>query len=231
VPETTGAPVPAIQPRGTCIQEDFSTLNFNYFTAKACPQQMSILNGGYLNLHMVQSCSNVRIDSKNFFSNAYVEARMKLGGQGPDFSGVVYAFYSDGIITPGGNHADEIDVEIVGNGNPGRGWFQNSAQLGVWVPNYVSKQYLTNVGSYDFASDFHVFAFQWNQDVVDFFIDGEYRYSSSMYEPSIGYTQPEKVIFSLWDGTPFPDFSKPMNWGSPQAKNFNMIIDYVKICY
>jgi len=228
VPPSNGVPV--IQPRGTCVQEDFSSMNFRYFSVAGCQSEMSILPGGYLNMHISQSCPNTRIDSNQFYQNAYVETSFKIGGMGPDFSGVVYAFYSDGIVKPNGLHADEIDVEIVGNGNPGRGWALNTMQLGVWVPNYAFNQYLINLGPYDMVNNFVTYAFQWNYDAIDFFINGQYVYSSSLYQASMGYTQAQKVIFSLWDGTPFPDFSQRMNWNSPRAADFKMIIDYVKIC-
>lgn len=193
---------------------------------------MSILPGGYLQLLMVETCSAVRLDTTEYFTNAYVETKFKIGGQGPDFSGPVYSFYSDAVTLYNGLHANEIDVEIVGYGNPApdRGWFENSVQLGIWVPNYPLKQYFINQGSYDMANNFIKYAFQWNYNTVDFFINDQYVYSSSKYQPTIGYTQPEKVIYSLWDGSPYPDFSNAINWNSPQASNFKMIIDYVTIC-
>jgi hypothetical protein len=193
---------------------------------------MSILPGGYLQLLMEQYCSTVRLDSNNYYTNAYVETKFKIGGQGPDFSGPIYSFYTDGIALHNGLHANEIDVEIVGNGNsaPDRGWFKDSVQLGMWVPDYALKQYYINHGSYDMTNNFIKYAFQWNYNTIDFFINDQFVYSSSQYQPVMGYTQPEKIIYSLWDGSPYPDFSKPMNWNSPQASNYKMIIDYVTIC-
>jgi len=187
------------------------------------------LNGGYLNLHVTKSCPTSRIDSKVFYQNAYVETRFKIGGQGPDFSGLVYAFYTDGIVKPNNKHADEIDIEIVGYGNPGRGWGDKTAQLGFWEPGYELYQHLTNYGPLK-LEEFNTYAVQWNYDTVDFFINGVKAYSSSQFDASIGYVQPQKVIYSLWDGTPYPDFSAPMNWNSPRAGDFNMVVDYVKIC-
>ena len=231
--EPTPQPVPVINPRATCVTENFDSLNFQYFSPTGCGGQMSILPGGYLQLLMVPSCSNVRLDSKSYYSNAYVETKFKIGGQGPDFSGPVYSFYSDAMTPYNGLHANEIDVEIVGNGNPApdRGWFQNSVQLGIWVPNYALKQYFINQGTYDMSDNFVKYAFQWNYNTVDFFINDQYVYSSSKYQPSLGYMQPEKIIYSLWDASQYPDFSQPINWNSPQASNFKMIIDYVTICY
>lgn len=190
---------------------------------------LSIENGGYLKMLMTKECSSSRIDSKVFYQNAYVEARMKIGGQGPQFSGPVYAFYSDGFLTPGGNHANEIDVEIVGYGNPGRSWSKNTAQLGFWEPDYPMYQHFVHDGPYN-LEEFNVYAFQWNYDTVDFFVNGVLTYSSSLFDASVKYTQPQKVIFSLWDGSPYPDFSAAIDWNSPKASQYTMTVDYVKIC-
>jgi len=217
------------QSRTNCVQENFDTINFQYFDAVSCPGGMSILSGGYLNLHVTQDCSASRLDSKVFYQNAYVETRFKIGGQGPDFSGLVYAFYTDGIVKPNNKHADEIDVEIVGYGNPGRGWAPKTAQLGFWEPGYDLFQHFIQDGPLN-LDEFNTYAVQWNYGTVDFFINGVKRFSSSQFDTSIGYVQPQKVIYSLWDGTPYPDFSAAMNWNSPRAKDYNMVIDYVKIC-
>ena len=231
-PRAPNAPVntpPVANARGTCIREDFNSLNFQYFTATSCAPQMSILPGGYLQMQMVQSCSAVRIDSNQRYENAYVEASFKIGGQGPDFRGVIYAFYSSGDVQQNGNHANEIDVEILGYGNQPR-WFQNSAQLGVWDPRYPLEQYVLNHPVNGMADGFVKYAFQWNYGTVDFFINDQKVFSSSPSVNTIGYTQAENIIFSLWDGTPFPQWSSAMNWGSPQVSNYRVIIDYITIC-
>jgi hypothetical protein len=110
-----------------------------------------------------------------------------------------------------------------------RAWYKNTAQLGYWMPNYPMYQHFVHDGPYN-LEEFNVFAFQWNYDTVDFFVNGVKTYSSTLFDQSVGYTQAQQVIFSLWDGSPYPDFSAAMDWNSPMASKFTMTVDYVKIC-
>ena len=231
--------------RVNCVTETFDDIKevwqMKYFESKGCWNGLSTYkdassNNGFLKMHIFNDsslpypCPIARIDSKKAYSNAYIETSFKLGGIGPDYSGLVYAFYTDSMNKNVTLHANEIDVEIVAFGDSARQWFPNSVQLGFWEPFHYFYQHFAHFGPYPLATEFVKYGIRWNNDTIDFFINGVPVYSSSLFDTSVGYTQAEKVIFSLWDGTPYPGFSAPINWKAAKIDNYRMDIDYVKIC-
>lgn len=240
---TVVPPDPA-EHRVNCVTETFDDIlevwQMKHFESNGCWNGLSTYkdaeNNGFLKMHIFNDsslpypCTVARIDSKKAYRNAYVETSFKLGGIGPDYSGLVYAFYTDSMNKNITLHANEIDVEIVAYGDSSRQWFPNSVQLGYWKPFHYFYQHFAHFGPYNVDTEFIKYAIRWNNDTIDFFINGSPVYSSALYDTSVGYTQAEKVIFSLWDGTPYPGFSRPINWKAPKKDNYRMDIDYVKIC-
>jgi len=243
----TGAPTitppnPA-ENRVKCVTESFDDIEevwqMKLFESKGCWDGLTTYKSGgngFLKMKIFNEttfpypCTIARIDSKVAYRNAYVESRFKIGGIGPDFAGLVYAFYSDSMNKNVTLHANEIDVEIVGYGNEGRRWTPGTVQLGYWEPFYYAYQHFAQVGPYDLSNSYVTYAYRWNNDTIDFFINGSPVYSSTLFDVSVGYTQAQKIIFSLWDGSPYPDFSAKIDWKGKRKSDYRMDIDYVKIC-
>lgn len=167
--------------------------------------------------------TSARIKTQDLFSQAYgrIEARL-ITPYGP---GIWPAFWMLGnnVETDGWPECGEIDIMEL------RGQEPHSINGTIHGPGYsggnsITKKYALLNGRFD--SDYHVFAVEWYEDKIDFFVDDYlyHRIESSDVPGKWVYDHPFFIILNIAVGgtyVGFPTAQTPF----PQK----MIIDYVRV--
>lgn len=99
-----------------------------------------------------------------------------------------------------GDPHDEIDIEFVGK-NTRKVEF-NTFRKGKHRGHKVHEL------GFDAASAYHIYAFEWRQDRIRWFVDGEMVYEITGDEANLP-TAPSKIYMNVWTGTPVAWHGKP----------------------
>lgn len=190
------------------------------------PENVSMDGEGNLVITAIQdgnTFTSARIKTQGLFSQQYgrFEARLKT----PYGPGLWPAFWllGDNIETVGWPQCGEIDIMEL------RGQEPHIIHGSIHGPGYsagnpVSKSYALVNDRFD--ADYHVFAIEWDEDKIDFFVD-DYLYQRIENTDVPGewvYDQPFFILLNVAVGgnyVGFPTGQTPF----PQQ----MIIDYVKV--
>lgn len=190
------------------------------------PENVSMDGEGNLVITAIQdgnTFTSARIKTQGLFSQQYgrFEARLKT----PYGPGLWPAFWllGDNIETVGWPQCGEIDIMEL------RGQEPHIIHGSIHGPGYsagnpVSKSYALANNRFD--ADYHVFAIEWDEDKIDFFVD-DYLYQRIENTDVPGewvYDQPFFILLNVAVGgnyVGFPTAQTPF----PQQ----MIIDYVKV--
>ncbi|TVQ15228.1 MAG: glycoside hydrolase family 16 protein [Bacteroidetes bacterium] len=190
------------------------------------PANVSLDGQGNLVITAIQdgnSFTSARIKTQGLFSQQYgrFEARLKT----PYGPGLWPAFWmlGDNVETVGWPQCGEIDIMEL------RGQEPQTIHGSIHGPGYsagnpVSKSYTLVNGRFD--AEYHVFAIEWDEDKIDFFVD-DYLYQRIETTDVPGewvFDQPFFIILNVavgGDYVGFPTAQTPF----PQK----MIIDYVKV--
>ena len=138
--------------------------------------------------------------SKNFYGYVKYEVSMKaIKNDGVVSSFFTYTGPSDG------NPWDEIDVEILGK-DP------TKVQFNYFTNGTGNHEYMYDLG-FDASEDFHTYGFEWFEDRIVWYVDGEEVYSAEENIPSVE----GKIMMNAWCGTgvdgwlnPFDDSNMPL---------------------
>ena len=175
----------------------------------------AINNGG--------SYTSARINTQSLFAQKYgrFEARLKT----PYGPGMWPAFWmlGENIETVGWPQCGEIDIMEL------RGQEPNIIHGTIHGPGYsggnpVTKSYGLTDNRFD--TDFHIFAVEWNENKIDFFVD-DYLYQRIERKEVPGqwvYDQPFHILLNVAVGGNYVGFPTPQT-PFPQK----MIVDYVKV--
>ncbi len=190
------------------------------------PANVSLDGEGNLVITAIQSgnsFTSARIKTQGLFSQQYgrFEARLKT----PYGPGLWPAFWmlGDNIETVGWPQCGEIDIMEL------RGQQPHIVHGSVHGPGYsggspVSKSYALNNARFD--TEYHVFAIEWYEDKIDFFVD-DYLYQRITPEDLPGdwvFDQPFFILLNVAVGGDYVGFPLPQT-PFPQK----MIVDYVKV--
>ncbi|MDX5319963.1 MAG: glycoside hydrolase family 16 protein, partial [Bacteroidota bacterium] len=167
--------------------------------------------------------TSARINTQGLFSHQYgrVEARIKTpGGQG-----IWPAFWMLGeqFDSVGWPQCGEIDIMEQ------KGQYPFISYGSLHGPSYFAGNAITNsfrLEEGSFNDDFYVYAVEWGENYVDFFVNGTLYKSvrANLLRGEWVYNQPFFLIMNVAVGGTFP--------GSPNAKTefpASMFVDYVRV--
>ncbi len=167
--------------------------------------------------------SSARIKTQGIFTQQYgrFEARLKT----PYGKGIWPAFWllGDNIETEGWPNCGEIDIMEMKGHQP------SIVHGSVHGPGYSAGNSVTSLYGLDnnrFDNDFHVFAIEWHENQIDYFVDG-YLYQRITPADVPGqwvFDHPFFIILNVAVGGGYVGFPEP-NTPFPQ----HMIIDYVRV--
>jgi len=187
--------------------------------SKALTQTNGIL---HLQLETKPTCtSGSEVRSKDSFASGYTEAKIRIGGQGSGFIGVVYTFItqSDPTSDP---IPDEIDWEILGRaeyaGIGQTNWYHDGSKLGINAKNETVSG-MSNQGWFILSVD-------WDTEQVVWAVNGETVRTAT----GTNMTKPQYLWASLWDGSAQFDWAGIINWNSSNTaiSDFWLEVDYIK---
>lgn len=151
------------------------------------------------------------IHTNKLYGYGRYEARMKTTAG----SGLNSAFFTFVGPYQGSKIHDEIDIEFLGK-DP------RLVQFSYWhdAKNYDVKVYELD---FDSTANFHDYAFEWDNDKIIWFVDGNEVYQTSGKHPMP--TTPSSIFFSLWSGgKSIDDWLGPFKYKGSQ----NLDISWVK---
>lgn len=128
--------------------------------------------------------SGAEFRSKDFYGYGRYEVCMKAIKN----DGVVSSFFT--YTGPSDNNPwDEIDIEILGKDT-------TKVQFNYFTDSKGGHEYMHDLG-FDASEDFHVYAFEWREGKIVWFVDGEEVYSADKNIP----VTPSKIMMNVWCGT------------------------------
>lgn len=177
-----------------------------------------------LTMSLPKYCGATQIASKDSFSGGYFETSLRLGGQGDQFNGVVFAWYLRESDASASN-SNEIDFE----------WLGKSSKAGITQTNWfingigASKNELFSSAAPRFPyNQFEKYAIWWNQSVIEWYINDRLVRQEKNTELSVDRHM--KLYISIWDGSTFPTWAGVIDWDSPSLDQFHMEINYIRVC-
>ena len=128
--------------------------------------------------------SGAEFRSKDFYGYGMYEVEMKPIKN----DGVVSSFFT--YTGPSDNNPwDEIDIEFLGKDT-------TKVQFNYFTDGHGSHEYIYELG-FDAADDFHTYGFDWQEDKITWYVDGEEVYTADKSIPST----PSKILMNVWPGT------------------------------
>lgn len=107
-------------------------------------------------------------------------------------SGLVSAFFTHTDTSQGDPHQDEVDIEFLGN---------RTDELHI---NYFTEGGAANLDpiklGYDASAWFQLYAFDWQEDHISWYVGDELVYTAHAEDHPIPYT-PSRLILNLWTGS------------------------------
>lgn len=125
--------------------------------------------------------------------------------------GVVSSFFT--YTGPSDNNPwDEIDIEILGKDT-------TKVQFNYFTNGKGEHEYMYDLG-FDAAEDFHTYAFEWHEDKIVWFVDGEEVYTAN---ENIPVTE-GKIMMNAWCGIGVDGWLKPFDGSNmPLAAEYEWI--------
>lgn len=128
--------------------------------------------------------SGAEFRSKDFYGYGMYEVVMKPIKN----DGVVSSFFT--YTGPSDNNPwDEIDIEFLGKDT-------TKVQFNYFTDSKGNHEYLYDLG-FDASEDFHTYGFDWREDGITWYVDGEAVYTAAENLPST----PSKIMMNVWPGT------------------------------
>lgn len=128
--------------------------------------------------------SGAEFRSKDFYGYGMYEVVMKPIKN----DGVVSSFFT--YTGPSDNNPwDEIDIEFLGKDT-------TKVQFNYFTDGKGNHEFLYDLG-FDASEDFHTYGFDWQEDGITWYVDGEAVYTAAENIPST----PSKIMMNVWVGT------------------------------
>ena len=135
--------------------------------------------------------SGGEVRSKDFYGYGKYEVSMKAVKN----DGIVNSFFTYTGPTDK-NPWDEIDIEFLGKDT-------TKVQFNYFTNGRGNHEYIHDLG-FDAAEDFHVYGFEWYEDKIIWYVDGEAVHTATMNIPSTK----GKIMMNAWCGTGVDDWLK-----------------------
>lgn len=124
--------------------------------------------------------------------------------------GVVSSFFT--YTGPSDNNPwDEIDIEFLGKDT-------TKVQFNYFTNGRGSHEYLYELG-FDAAEEFHTYGFDWQEDKITWYVDGEAVYTADKNLPST----PSKIMMNTWPGTGVDGWLKAFDGTTPLAAEYKSV--------
>lgn len=121
--------------------------------------------------------------TKDFYGFGYYEVTMKPIKN----DGVVSSFFT--YTGPTDNNVwDEIDIEFLGKDT-------TSVQFNYYTDSKGNHEYVYDLG-FDASEEFHNYGFDWKEDSITWYVDGEAAYTANENIPRT----PGKIMMNVWPG-------------------------------
>jgi beta-glucanase (GH16 family) len=219
--------------KGLVRYEDFSSGVYNEtFKLLACKDGVTVgpssadPSKNSLKLLLLSGCGAAKVNTMSVYGGGYFETVLRLGGQGANFTGLVYAWYLRECEGPNCTAPNEIDFEWLGKPSK-EGLTQTN-----WYYNGVDRnEAFSSAPPYPY-NGFVKYAIYWDDDYFAWYINDiqvrKVLYTASLISP----LRPQKLYISVWDGKPFPTWAGAVNWSLPETvlQNYFMELQYVTIC-
>ena len=128
--------------------------------------------------------SGAELRSKDFYGYGRYEVSMKAIKN----DGVVSSFFT--YTGPSDNNPwDEIDVEILGKDT-------TQVQFNYFTDGKGNHEKMVELG-FDASEDIHTYAFEWREDSIDWYVDGEKVHTATVNIP----VTRSKIMMNAWCGT------------------------------
>ncbi len=139
----------------------------------------------------------------DFYSYGYYETCMKAIKN----DGVVSSFFT--YTGPSDNNPwDEIDVEILGKDT-------TKVQFNYFTNGVGNNEYVYDLG-FDASEGYHTYGFDWKEDSITWYVDGEAVYKAETNIPST----PGKIMMNVWPGTGVDSWLKPYDGTTPLTAKY-----------
>lgn len=144
--------------------------------------------------------------SKDFYGYGRYETSMKaIKNDGVVSSFFTYTGPSDS------NPWDEIDVEILGKDT-------TKVQFNYFTDGKGGNEYLYDLG-FDAAEDFHTYGFEWCENSITWYVDGEAVHTAEKNIP----TTAGKIMMNVWCGKDVDEWLKPYDGTVPLTAEYKTI--------
>lgn len=125
-------------------------------------------------------------------------------------TGVVSSFFT--YTGPSdGTQWDEIDIEFLG-------YDTTKVQFNYFINGVGNHEYLYDLG-FDASEAFHTYGFEWRNDFITWFVDGEPVHTVTEDIPS---TQ-SKIMMNVWPGTGVDEWLGPYDGAIPLVAEYQQI--------
>lgn len=126
--------------------------------------------------------------------------------------GVVSSFFT--YTGPSDNNPwDEIDIEFLGKDT-------TIVQFNYFTNGQGGHEYIYELG-FDAAEEFHTYGFDWQEDGITWYVDGEAVHTAEKNLPST----PSKIMMNTWPGTGVDGWLKAYDGTTPITAEYRYI-DY-----
>lgn len=150
--------------------------------------------------------SGAEFRSKGFYGYGMYEVVMKPIKN----DGVVSSFFT--YTGPSDNNPwDEIDIEFLGKDT-------TVVQFNYFTDSHGSHEYIYELG-FDAAEDFHTYGFDWQEDKITWYVDGEAVHTADKNLPST----PSKIMMNTWPGTGVDGWLKAYDGTTPLTAEYKSV--------
>lgn len=144
--------------------------------------------------------------TRDYFSYGFYQVRMKaIKNPGVVSSFFTYTGPSDGTKW------DEIDIEFLGKDT-------SKVQFNYFTDGQGDHEYLLDLG-FDASLDFHVYGFDWQEDSITWYVDGQAVYTATENIP----TTPGKIMMNVWPGIGVDDWLDAYDGTTPLYAHYDWI--------
>lgn len=150
--------------------------------------------------------SGAEFRSKDFYGYGYYEVEMKpIKNDGVVSSFFTYTGPSDG------NPWDEIDIEFLGKDT-------TIVQFNYFTDGKGNHEHVYSLG-FDAAEEFHIYGFEWKEDSITWYVDGEAVYTATENIPKTE----SKIMMNVWPGTGVDSWLKKYDGTVPLTAEYRYV--------
>ncbi len=226
-PEAEAAPLPAAEQTEDGQQDGVVRFDLDEYDSKRMQKADGWTNGSVFdciwrgaNISFQDGIMTMKIDSdgenaspkwsggeyrtREFYHYGMYEVRMKpIKNDGVVSSFFLYTGPSDS------NPWDEVDLEFLGKDT-------TKIQFNYYTNGVGGHEYIYDLG-FDASEDFHTYGFEWREDSITWYVDGEAVYTAKEDIP----TTPGKIMMNVWPGIGVDGWLKPFDGKVPLEAQYD----------